>query len=143
MKIDLPSIEEQQRFILEEGTKEAIKQLKENMKAEIIPPQSEIDETTYSNAHLLRESEGWEPPHPDLVAAYFRHFQQYFPEYGTDQRIADLLGLSSDRRVREFKNGARKVPYEIWRKFLVITGRVPQDVIRVFGIVQRTPGEVK
>lgn len=143
MKIDLPSIEEQQRFILDEGTKEAIKQLKENMKAEIIPPQSEIDETTYSNAHLLRESEGWEPPYPDLVAAYFRHFQQYFPEYGTDQRIADLLGLSSDRRVREFKNGARKVPYEIWRKFLVITGRVPQDVIRVLGIVQRTPGKVK
>jgi len=41
--------------------------------------------------------------------------------------------VTSDRRVREFKNGARKVPYGIWRKFLVITGHVPQDVLTVLG----------
>ena len=104
------------------------------MKAIALPPPSEIDENAYSNAHLLRVHEGWEPPHPDLVGAYFRHFQHHFPDYGTDQKLAELLGLSSDRRIREFKNGSRKVPYEIWRKFLVITGRVPQEVIKVLGV---------
>ena len=63
-----------------------------------------------------------------------RAFQDVFPEYGTDARLAALLGLSSDRRVREYKSGAKAVPYGVWRHFLVITGRVPQDVVPVLGI---------
>ncbi len=86
-----------------------------------------------SRTHLLREREGWEPPHPDIVGAYFRNFQGHFPEYGTDEKLAALLGLSSNRRIREFKNGDRKVPYGVWRTFLVLTGRAPQDILAVLG----------
>ena len=132
MKINLPSIEEQKRSIFEESTKEAIAQLKKNLKAPYLPPQDEVDEGNYSNNHLLREDEGWEPPHPDIIGAYFRHFQSHFEEYDTDRKLGYLLGLSSDRRVREYKSGSRKMPYGIWRKFLILTGRAPQDVLPVF-----------
>lgn len=133
MKISLPSISEQQQVIFEEATKEAIATLKENLKAQHFPPQDEVDEDQYSRAHLLREHEGWEPPHKDIVAAYFGHLQKHFPEYGTDKKLAALLGVSSDRRVREFKSGDRKVPYGIWRRFLILTGRAPQDVLAILG----------
>lgn len=131
MKIELPSIEQQQAVIFEQATKEAIAQLKDNLKAPRLGPQTELDESAYSRAHLLREREGWEAPHPDIVGAYFRHFQQHFPDYGTDRKLAELLGLSGDRRVREFKEGSRKVPYGVWRAFLVMTGRAPQNVLPV------------
>lgn len=133
MKIDLPGIDDQQRFIFEQSTKEAIATLQKNLEAPKLPAQAEIDESQYSRSHLLREREGWETPHPDVVGAYFRHFQEHFPEYGTDKKLAELLGLSGDRRIREFKKGDRKVPYGVWRDFLVITGRAPQDVITVLG----------
>jgi len=131
MKIDLPSIEQQQAFVFEQATREAIAQLQANLQAPHIAPQTELDESAYSRAHLLREREGWEAPHQDIVGAYFRYFQQHFPEYNTDKKLAALLGLSGDRRVREFKEGARKVPYGVWRAFLVMTGRAPQDVLPV------------
>ncbi len=133
MKIDLPSLEGQQRVIFEESTREAIETLQKNLKAPSYPPQTEVDESQYSNTHLLREHEGWESPDPAIVRAYFRHFQEHFPEYGTDSKLAKLLGLSGDRRIREFKKGDRKVPYGVWRDFLVITGRAPQDVKKVLG----------
>lgn len=135
MKIELPSIADQQRLILEQATKSAIAQLKDNLNAPRIPGQTEVSEDDYPRTHLLREHEGWEAPHPDIVGAYFRHFQQHFPEYGTDKKLAALLGLSSDRRVREFKEGGRKVPYGVWRSFLVMTGRAPQDVLPVFAVM--------
>lgn len=131
MKIELPSIEQQQAVIFEEATKAAIAQLKANLKAPRFEPQREVDETAYPRTHLLREREGWEAPHPNIVGAYFRHFQDAFPEYGSDGQLAKLLGLSSDRRVREFKQGTRAVPYGVWRHFLIITGRAPQDVLPV------------
>lgn len=133
MKINLPDIKTQKKLIFEESTKEAIRILNANLKAPGFPGVTEIDENKYSRSHLLREHEGWEPPHQDIVGAYFRQFQDVFPAYGTDARLAHFLGLSSDRRVREFKNGDRKVPYGVWRKFLVVTGRVPQDVLKVEG----------
>ncbi|WP_223253406.1 hypothetical protein [Chromobacterium amazonense] len=131
IKIPLPGIAAQQKVIFEEATRQAIATLKANLSAPTLPPQVEIDENQYSRAHLLREDEGWEAPHPDIVGAYFRHLQMHFPEYGTDQKIAGLLGLSSDRRIREFKQGKTKVPYGVWRKFLVLTGRAPQDVLPI------------
>ena len=132
MKIDLPDIREQQRAIFEASTKEAIYTLKKNLKAPELPPQTEVDESQYPRTHLLREREGWEPPHKDIVAAYFNHLKEHYPdEYGNDKKIAALIGVASDRRVREFKNGDRKVPYGVWRKFLVMTGRAPQDVLPV------------
>ncbi|TPG76292.1 hypothetical protein [Pseudomonas arsenicoxydans] len=131
MKIDLPGIDDQQTCIFEQATKEAIAQLQANLQAPKLAPQTEVDEGAYPRTHLLREQEGWEPPHPDLVGAYFRHFQANFSGYHSDGKLAILLGLSSDRRIREFKQGRRAVPYGVWRTFLVMTGRAPQDVLPV------------
>ena len=129
--IDLPSIADQQALVFQQATLAAIEQLQRNLQAPRLPAQNEIDESQYPRTHLLREHEGWEAPHPDIVGAYFRHFQKHFPEHGSDAKLATLLGLSSDRRVRDFKQGERKVPYGVWRHFLVITGRAPQDVLPV------------
>lgn len=135
MVIELPDIATQQAMIFEEGTKAAIAQLKANLDAPRVSPQTEVDESQYPRTHLLREREGWEPPHPDVIGAYFRHFQSHFKEYGTDAKLADLLGLSTNRRVRAFKEGSTPVPYGVWRHFLVMTGRVPQDVIPVLAFM--------
>lgn len=135
MNIELPGISEQQRFVFEQSSKAAILQIKENLKARVLPPQAEIDESLYDNKHLLTEAQGWAPPHADVVGAYFRHFQQNFPEYKTDVKLTKFLGLSSDRRVRAFKDGSKTVPYGVWRKFLVVTGRAPQEVIPVLAFM--------
>lgn len=135
MKIELPPISDQQALIFEAATKEAIRQLKANLNAPRLPGQTEVDESRYQRTHLLRETEGWEPPHPDLIGAYFRQFQAAFPEYGTDAKLAALLGLSSDRRVRAFKEGSKAPPYGVWRRFLILTGRVPQDVTPVMAFM--------
>lgn len=134
MKIALPGIRDQQLFIFREATEEAIQTLRDNLAAPVFHEPLAVD-SLGENAHLLRESEGWAAPTPDLVAAYFRQFQDHFPEYGTDKALAGLLGLSSDRRVREYKSGARTIPYGVWRKFLVITGRVPQEIIKVLAFM--------
>jgi hypothetical protein len=135
MKIDLPDIATQQMAIFESGTLEAIAQLKANLNAPCLPGQTIVDENKYPRTHLLREHEGWEAPDKDIVDAYFRQFQQHFPEYRTDKKLAGLLGLSSDRRVRTFKEGSVKVPYGVWRHFLVLTGRVPQEAIPVMAFM--------
>lgn len=138
MRIELPDIAVQLDMVFQAGTKAAIDQLNANLQAPRLPPQQEIDEGKYSRKHLLRESEGWEAPHPDIVGAYFRHFQLNFVEFNTDKKLAALLGLrgaSTDRRIRSFKDGGTPVPYGIWRRFLVLTGRVPQDVIPVLGFM--------
>ncbi|MBX9295681.1 hypothetical protein K5M33_01765 [Chromobacterium vaccinii] len=134
MKISLPSISDQQKFIFEAATKEAIATLQSNLQAPALPAQQEVNEDQYSRNHLLRQDEGWEAPPTDIVGAYFRHFQMHFPEYGTDAQLGTLLGLRGkqrDRRIRSFKDGSAVVPYDLWRRFLIITGRVPQDVIKV------------
>ncbi|MNF91199.1 hypothetical protein D3C84_737920 [compost metagenome] len=135
MNIELPAISEQQAFIFEAATKEAVVQLKANLKAPRLPSQTEVDESQYPRTHLLREAEGWEPPHRDIAGAYFRHFQSHFPEYGTDAKLAGLLGLSSDRRVRAFKDGSKSPPYGAWRRFLVLTGRAPQEIFPVLAFM--------
>ena len=135
MVIELPDIATQQALIFEEGTKAAIAQLTANLSAPRVQPQTEIDENQYPRTHLLREREGWEPPHPDIIGAYFRHFQANFKEYGTDAKLAELLGLSTNRRVRAFKEGSTPVPYGVWRHFLALTGRVPQDVVPVLAFM--------
>jgi hypothetical protein len=139
MKIDLPSIEDQQELIFQEATKEAISQLEANLNAPRYPVQDLVDESLYPRTHLLRENEGWEAPAPEIVKAYFRHFQNHFSEYNTDVKLAVLLGMvggGNDRRIRAFKDGSKKTPYGIWRRFLVLTGRVPQEVIPVLGIMR-------
>lgn len=135
MNIDLLGIREQQRFVFEESAKAAILQIKANLKAPVLDSQHELDESQYSRDHLLLEAQGWAPPHSDVVGAYFRHFQGYFPEFKTDAKLAELLGLSGNRRVRAFKDGSKTVPYNVWRAFLVVTGRVPQDIVPVMAFM--------
>ncbi|MGX9559496.1 hypothetical protein [Pseudomonas sp. CFBP 5750] len=108
MNIDLPSISEQQAFVFEAATKAGVAQLQANLKAPKLPGQTEVDESQYPRTHLLTEQEGWEPPHRDLIGAYFRHFQAHFPAYNTDAKLAALLGLSSDRRVRASRMAVRR-----------------------------------
>lgn len=135
IEIPLPSITEQQAIIFREATEAAIKKLRANLDAPVLPGLRFIDQKFEEKKHLLRETEGWEAPSKDLLDAYFKHFQQAFPEYGTDAKIAKLLGLSSDRRVREYKQGRSKIPYAVWRRFLVLTGRVPQDVLPIMAFM--------
>lgn len=139
MKIDLPSIKDQQDVIFQQAIADAIAQLKTNLTATRYPSQDLVDESLFPRDHLLRENEGWEAPAPEIVKAYFRHFQNLFSEYGTDAKLAALLGIhgsGNDRRIRAFKDGSKKTPYGVWRRFLVLTGRVPQDIIPVLGILR-------
>lgn len=134
MEIKLPGLREQQKIVeIKNGIEKAAAAILKNLSAPDYPSQSEIDETQHSNSHLLAEFDGWEPPHPDIIGAYFRQFQTVFPEYGSDAKLAKLLGLSSDRRIREYKQGVSKPPYGVWRKFLVMTGRAVQEPILVLG----------
>lgn len=135
MEINVPDLAQQQRFIYQQSTQHAIEVLRTNLDAPYLAGQQEIDESAYCRAHLLTKAQGWSAPHEDIVGAYFRHFQHHFPEYNSDKKLAALLSVSSDRRIRDFKQGARKVPYEIWRHFLVITGRAPQEVIKVMAFM--------
>lgn len=123
------------------ATREAINQLKANLEAPRLPPQAVVDEDMYPRSHLLRSDQGWEPPAKEVVVAYFQHFQQHFPGYGTNERLAGLLGVSSDRRVREYKQGVTKLPYHVWRRFLVMTGRVPPEVPQVFAFMGEVDGQ--
>jgi hypothetical protein len=110
---------------LKECTDDAIKLLRDNLKAPVIPDVKMSK--SYSKAHLLKQEDGWEPPHPDIVREYFCHFKEN-SDYKTDEKLAHLLGLSSNRRIREFSSGNRPVPFGVWRRFLVLTGRVVNDV---------------
>lgn len=140
MKIDipLPSISEQQKIVYKAATEAGIDQLRANLDAPYIPGPAGFDESQFPRAHLLREDQGWEPPAPEMVDAFLRHFQTVFPDFDTDMKLARLLGLrgqSADRRIREYKAGTYKVPYGVWNRFLVLTGRVPQDVIPVLAFI--------
>lgn len=131
IQIEIPSIEQQQRFIFEAATKAAIQQLEQNLKAPMIKD-LELDESLYSRDHLLTE-ERWQAPHPDIVRAYLEQFQRH-TEYKTDKALAIWLGLkgtNAERRLRAYKTGAETPPFGIWRKLLVATGRVPQEIIPI------------
>jgi hypothetical protein len=132
IEIPLPSIEDQQAAIFREATAEGVRQLQANLSAPVLPGLKYPGE---ERSHLLRQDEGWVAPNNDLIDAYFKHFQKAFPEYGTDAKLATLLGMSSDRRVREYKQGRSKIPYGIWRRFLVLTGRAPQEIIPVLAFM--------
>ncbi|WP_020395386.1 hypothetical protein [Thiolinea disciformis] len=129
MEIKLPSIAQQQAFILQKANEEAIQQIQATVTA---PLKSGVKITDTS--HLLREQEGWQAPSADVVRLYFDNFKQQFPAYDSDQKMAYLLGIKSDRRVREWRSGEYKVPYGIWRRFLIMTGRAPQEIVPVLGV---------
>ena len=89
----------------------------------------ELDERDYDNSHLLSEDR-WEAPHSDIVHAYIDQLKRH-SEYTTDSAVVKWLGLkgtNAERRLRAYKSGESKPPYGIWRKVLVATGRVPQEI---------------
>ena len=128
MKIKVPEMAAQQRFIFEVATKAGIEQLEKNLKAPVIED-LELDESDYDNRHLLAEDR-WEAPHPDVFQAYVDQLKRN-SEYTTDTAIVKWLGMkgnNAERRLRSYRSGESKPPYGIWRKILVATGRAPQEI---------------
>ena len=135
--IPLPNISEQRMAVLTIEADNSCQILKDNLNAPHDGSAEHINLSEISRKHLMSEHEGWEPPSPILVVAWFEQFQQVFPEYGTEDRLASVLGLrgkNAGRRIRDFKSGSAPVPYGIWRRFLVMTGRASQEIIPVLGI---------
>jgi len=136
MLLPLPDIQEQRRIAMERNTVDQIAQLSENAKAPAPEVELTINEDDFSTDHLLTRAQGWSAPAPEIVRAYFEQFQQAFPEFKTDKKLGELLGENHDRRIRAFKSGDQKVPYALWRRFLIMTGRVQQEIIKVYGIMK-------
>lgn len=136
MKIKVPEMAAQQRFIFEVATKAGIEQLEKNLKAPVIED-LELDEGDYDNSHLLA-GDRWQPPHPDIVIAYLEQLKRH-SEYKTDTELVRWLGMkgnNAERRLRAYRNGTDKPPYGIWRKILVATGRVPQEIEPVIAFMR-------
>ena len=136
MEIKIPGMEEQKRFVFEQATTAAIEQLQQNLQAPVIKD-LELDESQYSNEHLLSEDR-WQPPHPDIVYAYVEQFKKH-SSYTSDKAIAEwmgLKGLNGKRRLQAYKTGKESPPFGIWRRLLVATGRVPQEIMLVLGFFQ-------
>ncbi|ELD7546631.1 hypothetical protein ACE3I0_23125 [Enterobacter hormaechei subsp. hoffmannii] len=137
ISIDLPGIDEQRMLLLQRGAEASCNQLRANLNAPRYPAAPGIDAAAYGDKHLRTLDEGWEPPAAALVSAWFTHFQSCFPEYASENKLAALLGLSGTnggRRIRAYTSGDEKIPYGLWRRFLVLTGRASQEIIPVLGI---------
>ncbi|MGE1161411.1 hypothetical protein ACQJ0H_21790 [Pantoea agglomerans] len=137
VSIDLPKINEQRLILLQQGAEDGCRQLRANLDAPRYPAASGINAEDYGEKHLRTADEGWEAPAPELVSAWFDQFMAAFPEYASENKLAALLGLSGNnagRRIRAYTSGDEKIPYGLWRRFLVITGRASQEIIPVMGI---------
>lgn len=137
LSINLPGINEQRIFLLEQAANEGCNQLRKNMNAPRFPAAPGINAAEYGDKHLRTLDEGWEAPSPALISAWFDQFQTIFPEYASEKKMATLLGLSGNnagRRIRAYTSGDEKIPYGLWRRFLVLTGRASQEIIAVMGI---------
>ncbi|HEB4132006.1 TPA: hypothetical protein RZ297_004627 [Escherichia coli] len=137
IKIELSSIKLQRMEIFKRGIEQSILALQSNAAAAPYPEAKAVDYSTLDERYFLTVEQGWIAPPHSLVNAWFEQFKSTFPEYGSDSSLAVLLGIHSNgasRRIREYRNGEKPIPYGIWRKFLVITGRVPQEIIPVFGV---------
>jgi|GEM_PF-1549137 len=141
MKIEIKSLAAQKRFVYEESIKESIQVLKDNLKAEVIETPLTIDISQLSDAHLRLKDKGYKAPSAEIVTAYINQIKDTFDEYSTDDGIAGLLGLAHGRRIREFKSGKREIPYDLWRKLLVYTGRATQEIVPVLGFFKDEPSE--
>ncbi|QQX80812.1 hypothetical protein JK628_02770 [Shewanella sp. KX20019] len=120
---------------LEIGSKSAIAVIKKNLKADFIEDKTGFDETLYPTTHLLLEDEGFEPPNGAIVDHYLNQLKDHNPEL-SDAKIAAMLGLAGNRRIRAFRSGERDVPFSIWRKILIMMGKVPNDAIKVIAIFE-------
>lgn len=135
IKIELPSIEEQEMKIYELRTDKACEKLKENLKAKDLRSDSRNKRFLLDKKFLLTEDQGWTPPDHETLNLLFKQFQELIPDYSTDKKLSELLGVTRVHSIREWKSGHKKIPYGIWRKFLVVTGRVVQDIIPVIAFI--------
>ncbi|ORM61187.1 hypothetical protein HA45_21110 [Pantoea rodasii] len=87
----------------------------------------------YDTAHLREMTEEWKPPAREVVCAWFGHFQACVPEYATDDRLAVLLGMGGEAShlLHEYRLGFAFVPYHVWHRFLILSGRAGQDIVPV------------
>lgn len=139
IEIDLPDLNEQRRIVYRDHVEKACQQLRDNLNAARKQVHCSVNPADYGTAHLAAEKDAWQAPDPALVQAWFLQFMDLFPEYGTDKKLGELLGLTggnTDRRMRSFRNGERPIPYDVWRRFLVLTGRVNQEIIPVLAFVE-------
>lgn len=137
IEIDMPDLNTQKEIVRRENVRKACELLKKNLEVDHVPGPEGFDHRLYGVDHLKTENDGWQPPAPEVVDAWFEHFKTGFPEYGSDKKLGFLLGLegNADRRIRSFRHGERPVPYGVWRRFLVMTGRVTQEIWPVLTIV--------
>lgn len=136
IELDIPPVEEQKRILYAAEVEKSCELLKANCAAPARGDASGIDPSVFGDAHLKTDTEGWEPPPAELVNTWFLQFKNAVPEFGTDEKLGILLGIRGagvDRRIRAFRSGDKPVPYGIWRRFLVITGRVNQEIYPVIG----------
>ena len=57
----------------------------------------------------------------------------------THKALAEWLGMrgnNAERRIRAYRDGSDSPPYGVWRKLLVATGRVPQEIIPVIAFMR-------
>ncbi|EIX9714724.1 hypothetical protein ABNL11_004994 [Klebsiella pneumoniae] len=142
ISITMPTVNEQRLILLKEGAEQGCNALRQNLNAPHFGPIEGFEPSAWGERHLLTEAEGWEAPAAELVSAWFEQFQQAFPEYATENALAKLLGLNgkqAGRRVRAYKIGEESVPYGVWRRFLIMTGRASQEIIPVLGIFDMIP----
>lgn len=130
MKIELPSIAKQQRYIVEQANEQVASAIKQSLSG--LPEKHGIK--IMEIKHLLTLEQGWQAPSPEVIRSYFENFKENFPEYGSDNKLANLLGLSEGRVIRAYKEGSRIPSYGLWRKFLIMTGRAPQEYTPVLAI---------
>ncbi|EFF9667475.1 MULTISPECIES: hypothetical protein [Enterobacterales] len=136
LKIDLPPLADQRRVVYESQIKNACEALRANLDAPVYSVPAGTDAGAYNCAHLKTESEGWMPPEPEIVDAWFRQFQNAIPDYNTDEKLGALLGITRTHSVRDWRKGTKPVPYGIWRRFLIMTGRVVQEITPVLGFFE-------
>ncbi|EBY7550157.1 hypothetical protein D6K16_22925 [Salmonella enterica subsp. enterica serovar Enteritidis] len=137
IEIEIPSIEMQRMAVFENGIKESIDALRKNLEAAPYPKAASVDYSALDARYFMTIEQGWIAPPCELVNAWFEQFKATFPQYGVDKTLAALLGIHSNgasRRIREYRNGEKPIPYGVWRKFLVITGRVKQEIYPVMGV---------
>lgn len=128
---------QQHLFVLKSGTEQAISTLKENLNAKRFPKTAVVDYSSIEPRIFNTIEQGWVPPTPDIIDAWFTQVKNLFNEYSSDGKLAVLLGLQgrgADRRIRAYRNGAEIIPYGVWRTFLELTGRAVVDVKPVLGI---------
>lgn len=144
ISIEIPSPDVQRIELFEKGINEAVSALRKNLKAAPYPKAENVDYSALDSRYFVTVEQGWIAPPAELVNAWFEQFKATFPQYGVDKSLAALLGLhthGANRRIREYRNGEKPIPYGIWRRFLVITGRVTQEIYPVLGIFDVEKGD--